>query len=334
MEEMFAMIDNHKKNPKEELLFNSGVQKTLYSINPEATLDQIKDILLHNHSNFKTPSQHTSAFQSIQQKPDEALKTYNTRYESYYQLAHSGLTIENDTSKVSCIQYANSLHGKLGDEMERRFNQELPDNLRAAFEKAVNFEPRVLAKQWINTRKVNEVNHIDLSSCSDYQEFEVNEAHIRNPNYKGKNYDPNYQKNKHNKNSNNSHSNPSSSGYKANNNCSGGNFNNNRNDFMENPVNVQVTLTGPVNKDQLFKIQEILRNPTVYRDKLPKGQQPATGEYAKSFNKFHPTKVEVNEAIVDDVVKYGHLIKRSEAEMAEAINLYKALRDDIYYRPE
>ena len=59
-----------------------------------------------------------------------------------------------------------------------------------------------------------------------------------------------------------------------------------------------------------------------------------TGEYAKSFNKFHPTKVEVNEATVDDVVKYGHLIKRSEAEMAEAIDIYKTLDDDVFYGPE
>ena len=89
-----------------------------------------------------------------------------------------------------------------------------------------------------------------------------------------------------------------------------------------------------MNKEQLFKIQEILRNPRVYRDKLPKGQQPATGEYTKSFNKFCPTKAEVNEAIVDDVVKYGHLIKRSEAEMAEVIDIYKTLGDDVFCRPE
>ena len=89
-----------------------------------------------------------------------------------------------------------------------------------------------------------------------------------------------------------------------------------------------------MNNEQLFKIQEILRNPRVFRDKLPKGQQPVTIEKAKSFNKFDPTKVEVNEATVDDVVKYGHLIKRSEAEMAEAINIYKTLGDDVFYRPD
>ena len=146
---MFAMIDNHNRNPREEFLFNSGgsVQKTLYSISPYATPDQIKDILLHNHPNLKTPSQHVSSYQSIQQKPDEALQTYNTRDESYFWLAHTCLTIDNDTSKVSCIHYANSLHRKLGDEMEGRFNQGLPDNLQAAFQRAVNFETRILMKQ-------------------------------------------------------------------------------------------------------------------------------------------------------------------------------------------
>ena len=63
-------------------------------------------------------------------------------------------------SKVSCIHYVNSLHGKLGDEMEGRFNQRLPKNLQEAFERVVYFEPRILTKQHIHTQKVNEVNHI------------------------------------------------------------------------------------------------------------------------------------------------------------------------------
>ena len=336
MEEMFAMIDNHSRNAREELLFNSGgsVQETLYSISPDATQDQIKDILLCNHSNLKTPSQ--CMFGSIQQKCDEALQTYNTEYESYYKLAHPGLTVDNDASKVNCIHYTSSLYGKLGDEMEGRFNQELPDNLQAAFQRAVNFEPRVLIKQWINTRKVNEVNHINVSNCDDYQEIEVNESHIRNPKYKGKNYDPNYQKNKHNNNSNNSSSNSSGSGYKSYNNNNGGNFNNNNNkgNFTGKPANVQVTLTGPVNKEQMYKIHEILKNPKQYRDQLPKHLQTATGEYAKNFNKFCPSKVEVNEAAIDEVIDYAHFMKKSNAEMTEALDLYKALGDDVFYGTE
>ena len=176
MEEIFAMVCNHRRNPREELLYNSGgsIQKTLYSLSPEAMEDEICDILLQNHSNLKISSQHISAFQSIQQKTEELLQTYNARYQSFYELAHEGLTIESDGPRVSCIHYANSLHGKLGIEMEGRFNQRLPKNLQEAFKRAMAFEPRILTKQCIHTRKVNEVNHIDISS--NYQEFEVNEA--------------------------------------------------------------------------------------------------------------------------------------------------------------
>ena len=176
MEEIFTMACNHRRNAREELLYNSGgsIQKTLYSLSPEATEDKIRDLLLRNHSNLKTLSQHISTFQLIQQKPQESLQTYNARYQSFYELAHEGLTIESDGSKVSCIHYANSLQGKLGDKMEGRFNQRLPKNLQETFERAIDFEPRILTKQCIHTRKVNEVNHADVSS--DYQEFKVNEA--------------------------------------------------------------------------------------------------------------------------------------------------------------
>ena len=53
------------------------------------------------------------------------------------------------------------------------------------------------------------------------------------------------------------------------------------------------------------------------------------GEYAKSFNKFLPKKVEVNEATVDEVIGFGRFMRKSDAVVTEAIDLYKALRDDI-----
>ena len=97
---------------------------------------------------------------------------------------------------------------------------------------------------------------------------------------------------------------------------------------------MQVTLTGPVNREQMFKIQEVLRHPSQYRDKLPSSEQPVTGEYAKSFNKFCPKKVEVNKATIDEVVGFSHFMRKSDAEVAEAIDIYKALRDNISYGPE
>ena len=225
------------------------------------------------------------------------LLTLSNRYQSYYELAHEGLTITSNRSKVSCIHYAKSLHGKLGEELEGRFNQRLPDNLQDAFDRAVDFEPRILTSQCIHTRNVNEINHIDASG--NYQEFEVNEAqHICNPNYKGKNYDPNYQKNKNNQN------NSSNSTYNKNNNSNNGTTSGNfrsKGDYTALPSNVEVTLKGPVNQDQLTKIKEILKNPQIYKDKVQKNQYPASGECTTSFSKFCPRKVEVNEVTVNDV---------------------------------
>ena len=48
--------------------------------------------------------------------------------------------------------------------MEGRFNQDLPKSLQAAFEKAMNFEPCILTKQTINTRRMNKVNKIDVTN--------------------------------------------------------------------------------------------------------------------------------------------------------------------------
>ena len=227
-----------------------------------------------------------------------------------------------------------NLHGKLGEELEGRFNQRLPDNLQDAFNRAMDFDPRILTSQHSHTQNVNEINHIDISS--NYQEFEVNKAqHIHNPNYKGKNYDPNYQKNKNNQNnsSNSTFNKNNNSNNSSNNGTTSGNFRN-KGDYTEIPSNVEVTLKGPVNQDQLVKIKEILKNPWIYKDKVQKNQYPASGEYAKSFNEFCPKKVEINEATVDDAIHFGMHLKRSEPEIAEAMDIYKALSNDTYYGPE
>ena len=90
-------------------------------------------------------------------------------------------------------------------------------------------------------------------------------------------------------------------------------------------------LTGSVNKEKMYKIHKMLNNPKQYRDKLPKHLQSSTSEYTKNFNKFLPTKVKVNKAMIDEVIDYGHFIMKSDVEMTEAIDLFKALGDDIHY---
>ena len=44
--------------------------------------------------------------------------------------------------------------------------------------------------------------------------------------------------------------------------------------------------------------------------------------------------MEVNEATIEEAVKYGHYLKRSEEDTAEAIDIYKMLGNDSFYSPE
>ena len=207
-----------------------------------------------------------------------------------------------------------------------------------AFEKAANFEPRIITKQSINSRKIHKVNHIDVGQ---EDEIEINEAHIRNPNYKGKNYDTNFTQNRlktnnSTYNSSNNSNNNTKSNYESSNqhNSNNSGYGHSKSHQQEKPVNVSVTLHGPVSKDQLYKIQEVLRHPLQYRDRIKPKDCPVKGEYVTAFNKFCPKKVEVNEATVKEAIKYGQFLRKSKENIVEAIDIYKALGNEMFYGPE
>ena len=250
LEQTEALVnEHHGRIYREELLLNCGtsVSKTIHALPQGVTNQHIKDAVLRNHSNLRTMSQQSNAYHQLHQKPDEALQTYNTRYASFFNLAYPELELDNPLSRMHSIHYASSLYSKLRDEMTGRFKE----NLQMAFEKAMNFEPWIITKQSINNRKIHEVNHIYITHGED--EVEINEAHVRNPNYKGKNYDLNYQQNRA-KMTNNTTTNTTSSHH---NNGNQG-YRYNKTNQQEKPVNVSVTLHGPVSKEQLYKIQEAL----------------------------------------------------------------------------
>ena len=337
LEQTEALVnEQHGQIYQEELLLNCGtsVSKTIHALPQGAT----------NQSSAEEPLKSQDCITEIERissaapEADEALQSYNTRYASFFNLAYPELALDNPLSRMHCIHYASSLYGKLGDEMTGRFNQDLPENLQMAFEKAMNFEPRIITKQSINSRKIHEVNHIDVGH---EDEIEINEAHVRNPSYKGRNYDLNFTQNRlkatnnNTNNTSNNHNNttPSygSSGQHSNNNLGYGYSKSNQ---AEKPVNVSVTLHGPVSKDQLYKIQEVLRHPSQYRDQIRPEDRPVKGEYVTAFNKFCPKKVEVNEATVKEAIKYGQFLKKSEEDITEAINIYKTLGNEMFYGPE
>ena len=149
LEQTEALFNEHEgRIYREELLLNcsTSVFKTIHALPQGATNQHIKDAVLCNHSNLRTVSQCSNAYQDLHQKPDKALQTYNTRYTSYFSLTYPELEIDNPLSRMHCIHYASSVYSKLGDEMTGKLNQDLPENLQTAFNKATNFKPCMITK--------------------------------------------------------------------------------------------------------------------------------------------------------------------------------------------
>ena len=44
--------------------------------------------------------------------------------------------------------------------------------------------------------------------------------------------------------------------------------------------------------------------------------------------------MEVNEATIEEAIKYGHFLKKSEEYIAEAMDIYKTLGNETFYSPE
>ena len=44
--------------------------------------------------------------------------------------------------------------------------------------------------------------------------------------------------------------------------------------------------------------------------------------------------MEVNEAMVEEAIKYGQFLRKSKEDIAEAIDIYKTLGNKTFYSPE
>ena len=109
LEQTEALVnEHHGQIYREELLLNCGtsMSKTIHALSQGVTNQIIKDAVLRNHSNLRTVSQRSNAYQQLHQKPDEALQSYNTRYSSFFHLAYPELELDNPLSRMHCIHYA------------------------------------------------------------------------------------------------------------------------------------------------------------------------------------------------------------------------------------
>ena len=118
------------------------------------------------------------------------------RYSRLFKLLN-GTAPDDVRMRTMSMHFVNSLRNYLSSKVENRLlgmnekNYSLGDTFKVALEcelKAIALERRHARH---TTGSTNQVEVVQPQSL--LQSEEVSEVHVRNPNYKGKNYDPNFQ---------------------------------------------------------------------------------------------------------------------------------------------
>ena len=165
-------------------------------MSPEATDDQIKNDLITGYSDLQGLGCKQSAYDSIMQRPDEPLRSYIVRYSRLFKLLN-GTAPDDIRMRTTSMHFVNSLHNYLSSKVENRLlgMNEKNYSLGDTFKVALECELKVIASERRHAKcTMGSTNQVEVVQPQPLlQPEEVNEVHVRNPNYKGKNYDPNFQ---------------------------------------------------------------------------------------------------------------------------------------------
>ena len=167
-------------------------------MSPDATDDQIKNDLITGYSDLQGLGCKQAAYDNIAQKPDKPLRSYIFRYSRLFKLLNG--TAPNDVRmRTTSMHFVNSLHSYLSSKVENRLlgmnerNYSLGDTFKVALECELK---AIASERQHNKRNAAMTNQVEvIQPQTPLQHEEINEVHICNPNYKGKNYDPNFQAN-------------------------------------------------------------------------------------------------------------------------------------------
>ena len=149
---------------------------------------------------------------------------------------------------------------------------------------------------------------------------DINEIHVRNPNYKGKNYDPNYQTKKAEANKQQQQfSTANGNQYKAPY-TKPATSNNTNNLASSSDIAEEVTLKTSVDRYQLLKMNELIKNAAAWRSRMPKA--------SKFDNKANPTnsstpKVQINKATLAVMGQAAKDFGYTKDEFVEAVEMYE-----------
>ena len=341
LEEVHALCTQTGRPFREMLLLCAGqaVQAFIMDMSPDATDDQIKNDLITGYSDLQGLGCKQAAYDNIAQKPDEPLRSYIVRYSRLFKLLNG--TVPNDIRmRTTSMHFVNSLCSYLSSKVENRLlgmnerNYSLGDTFKVALECELK---AIASERWHNKRNTITTNQVEvIQPQTPLQPKEINEVHIRNPNYKGKNYDPNFQAKRveatHTAlyNSKQLQQSPTTGNqYKPTYNKPAPTYNNsNSNAPLTNSSDIigEVTLKTSVDGYQLLKVNEIIKNAVAWRARMPK-----TSKFSKYFdNKSKEStpgtpepKVHINEATLKVMGQAAKDFRYTEQEFVEAVEMYQ-----------
>ena len=155
---------------------------------------------------------------------------------------------------------------------------------------------------------------------------------MRNPNYKGKNYDPNFQAKRteaahpSGKQQQNSFAAPNQ--YKPAYNKPTSTYSSNYNTPLSSSSDIvgEVTLKSSVDGYQLLKVNEMIKNAVAWRARMPKAGKISTyfhGNSKDATQKTQEPKVHINEAALEVMGQAAKDFGYTEQEFIEAVEMYQ-----------
>ena len=322
LEEVHALCSQTGRPFKEMLLLCAGkaVRDFILDMAPDATDEQVKNDLITGYSDLQGLGCKQAAYDNITQRPEEPVRSYIVRYSRLFKLLNG--TAPNEVRmRTTSMHFVNSLRGYLSSKVENRLlgmnerNYSLGDTFTVALQCELK---AIVSERRHNKRNTITINNVHTED-QDYRQLEdTQEVHVRNPNYKGKNYDPNYQAKKA-EGKQQPQLEATNNPYKASIARPAANHNNDL--ARSSDIAGEVTLKTTVDRYQLLKMNELIKNAAAWRARMPK-----TNRFDKYFDKETTKttpKVQINSATLQVMGQTAKDCGYTKEEFVEAVEMYE-----------
>ena len=324
LEEVHTLCSQTGRPFKEMLLLCAGqaVRDFILNMAPDATDEQIKHDLITGYSDLQGLGCKQAAYDNIAQRPEEPVRSYIVRYSRLFKLLNG--TAPNEVRmRTTSMHFVNSLRSYLSSKVENRLlgMNERNYSLGDTFAVALQCELKAIASERRhNKRSTITINNVNTEDQDHSQLEDTQEVHIRNPNYKGKNYDPNYQARKAETNKQQQQLMMTNNQYKAPAARPAANHNNDL--ARSSDIAGEVTLKMTVDRYQLLKMNELIKNAAAWRARMPK-----TNRFDRYFDNKETTKttlkVQINSATLQVMGQTAKDCGYTKDEFIEAVEMYK-----------